>query len=100
MPGLPTWYNAHWQALLLWQAFLLVLPFAWALKRRRHGIPGVIACLAGGAIVIDLLSRMIWTIHPLMQLFGIAVLYIILIGAVYICFDISFWSSMFLASSS
>ncbi len=99
MPGLPTWYNAHWQALLLWQAFLLVLPFAWALKRRRHGIPGVIACLAGGAIVIDLLSRMIWTIHPLMQLFGIAVLYIILIGAVYICFDISFWSSMFLASS-
>ena len=99
MPGLPSWYNEHWQALLLFQAFLAVLPFAWALNRRRHGAPGMIAWLAGGAVIVDLLSHAIWTSHPLPQLGVIAVLYIILIGAVFICFDVSFWSSMFLASS-
>ena len=99
MPGLPSWYNEHWQTLLLFQAFLAVLPFAWALNRRRHGVPGMIAWLAGGAVIVDLLSHAIWTSHPLPQLGVIAVLYIILIGAVFICFDVSFWSSMFLASS-
>lgn len=99
MPGLPSWYNEHWQALLLAQAFLLTLPFAWTLDRRRYGIPGTVAWLAGGAVFIDLLSVRIWAVHPLLQLGGIAVLYILLIGAVFICFDVSFWSAMFLASS-
>ncbi len=99
MPGLPAWYNEHWQALLLVQAFLTVLPFAWALDRRRYGIPGTAATLAVGAVLVDLLSTRIWMVHPLLQLGVIAVLYTILIGAVFICFDISFWSSMFLASS-
>ena len=99
MPGLPSWYNEHWQALLLAQAFLLTLPFAWTLDRRRHGIPGTIAWLAAGAVFIDLLSVRIWAVHPLLQLGDIAVLYAILIGAVFICFDVSLWSSMFLASS-
>lgn len=99
MPGLPSWYNEHWQALLLFQAFLTVLPFAWALDRRKHCILGTIAWLAGGAVAVDLLSRIIWSSHPLSQMSVIAVLYVILIGAVFICFDVSFWSSMFLASS-
>ena len=99
MPGLPAWYLDHWQALLLWQAFFGVLPFAWALDRRRHGIPKTIAFLVGGTVFIDFFSRRIWAVHPLLQLSGIAVLYIILIGAIFICFNVSFWSSMFLASS-
>lgn len=99
MPGLPAWYLDHWQALLLMQAFCGVLPFAWALDRRRHYIPRTLAWLAVGAAFIDFLSPRIWTVHPLLQLGGIAVLYIILIGAIFICFDVSFWSAMFLASS-
>ena len=99
MIGLPSWYSGHWQALLLVQAFLEVLPFAWALARRRHGILGTIAWIAGGALFIDLISRRIWAVDPLFQLGGIAALYSILIGAIFICFDVSLWSSMFLASS-
>ena len=99
MTYLPSWYGRHWQALLLIQAFLEVLPFAWALKRRRHGILWAIASLAGGAFLIDLLSRRVWSVSPLLQLGDIAVLYLLLIGAVFLCFDVSVWSSMFLASS-
>ena len=99
MPGLPSWYNEHWQALLLLQAFCGVLPFAWALDRRKHAIPEVIAWLAGGAVFIDILTSRIWLVHPLLQMCGIAVLYVILIGAIFICFDVTFWSAMFLASS-
>ena len=99
MPGLPSWYNEHWQALLLIQAFCGVLPFAWALDRRRHAILLTAAYLVVGAVFIDFLSRWIWLIHPLLQLGDIAVLYTVLIGAVFVCFDVSFWSSMFLASS-
>lgn len=99
MPGLPSWYNEHWQALLLLQAFCGVLPFAWALDRRKHALPATLAWLAGGAVIIDILTRSIWMVHPLLQMAGIAVLYIVLIGAIFICFDVSIWSSMFLASS-
>ena len=99
MPGLPSWYNEHWQALLLLQAFCGVLPFAWALDRRKHAIPKVITWLAGGAVFIDVLASRIWMVHPLLQVGGIAVLYVILVGAIFICFDVTFWSAMFLASS-
>lgn len=99
MPGLPAWYLDHWQALLLMQAFCGVLPFAWALNRRRHYISRTFVFLTVGAAFIDFLSSRIWTVHPLLQLGGIAVLYIILIGAIFICFDVSLWSAMFLSSS-
>ena len=99
MPGLPAWYLDHWQALLLMQAFCGVLPFAWALDRRRHYISRTFVFLTVGAAFIDFLSSRIWTVHPLLQLGGIAVLYIILIGAIFICFDVSLWSAMFLSSS-
>ena len=99
MPGLPAWYLDHWQALLLMQAFCGVLPFAWALDRRRHYISRTFVFLTVGAAIIDFLSSRIWTVHPLLQLGGIAVLYIILIGAIFICFDVSLWSAMFLSSS-
>ena len=99
MPGLPAWYLDHWQALLLMQAFCGVLPFAWALNRRRHYISRTFVFLTVGAAFIDFLSSRIWTVHPLLRLGGIAVLYIILIGAIFICFDVSLWSAMFLSSS-
>ena len=99
MPGLPAWYLDHWQALLLMQAFCGVLPFAWALDRRRHYISRTFVFLTVGAAFIDFLSSRIWTVHLLLQLGGIAVLYIILIGAIFICFDVSLWSAMFLSSS-
>ena len=99
MYSLPSWYLGHWQALLLFQAFFEVLPFAWALKRRRHFLLWTSASLALGATLIDFLSKRIWALDPLLQLGDIAVLYVFLIGAIYICFDVSIWSSMFLASS-
>ena len=46
-----SWYQAHWQALLLLQAALGTWVFAYGLKRRPHFIRRAAFSLASGALL-------------------------------------------------
>ena len=46
-----SWYQAHWQALLLLQAALGTWVFAYGLKRRPHFVWRAVFSLAAGALL-------------------------------------------------
>lgn len=94
-----SWYQAHWQALLLLQAALGTWVFAYGLKRRPHFIRRAVFSLAAGAFLAEGATRLLWHFSGWTQLLTISLIYGLLILVGFLCFDESIWSVMFVASS-
>ena len=94
-----SWYQAHWQALLLLQAALGTWVFAYGLKRRPHFIRRAVFSLAAGAFLAEGATRLLWHFSGWAQLLTGSLIYGLLILVGFICFEESIWTVMFVASS-
>lgn len=94
-----SWYQAHWQALLLLQAALGTWVFAYGLKRRPHFIRRAAFSLAAGAFLAEGATRLLWHFSGWAQLLTVSLIYGLLILVGFICFEESIWTVMFVASS-
>ena len=94
-----SWYQAHWQALLLLQAALGTWVFAYGLKRRPHFIRRAAFSLAAGALLAEGATRLLWHFCGWAQLLTVSLIYGLLILVGFICFEESIWTVMFVASS-
>ena len=94
-----SWYQAHWQALLLLQAALGTWVFAYGLKRRPYFIRRAAFSLAAGALLAEGATRLLWHFCGWAQLLTVSLIYGLLILVRFICFCGIHWAVMFFASS-
>ena len=94
-----SWYQAHWQALLLLQAALGTWVFAYGLKRRPQFIRRAVFSLAAGALLAEGATWLLWHFSGWAQLLTVSLIYGLLILVGFICFEESIWTVMFVASS-
>lgn len=101
---MPTWYTDFRGALLLVQSVVGVFLFGYSLKRREHMALrlalGLAVCCAvvyavGAAVYIPGTEPRAVLTHAVIPL----LVYVLLIGLVYLCFEESMWTVLFVASS-
>ena len=96
---MPAWYDAHWQALLLFQAMCGVFVFSYSLERRRLFLLRLAAGLAVGMLAVDVVSRVIFDRGMPAQFAVITVLYLILNLLVWFCYRELVWTTLFVTAS-
>lgn len=96
---MPAWYDAHWQALLLFQAMCGVFVFSYSLDRRRRFGIRLAAGLAAGMLSVEAVSRLLFDRGMLAQFAVITVLYLLLNLLVWFCYRESVWTTLFVTAS-
>ena len=96
---MPAWYDAHWQALLLFQAMCGVFVFSYSLDRRRGFGIRLVVGLAAGMLAVEGISRLIFDRGMPAQFAVITVLYLLLNLLVWFCYKESVWTTLFVTAS-
>lgn len=96
---MPAWYDAHWQALLLFQAMCGVFVFSYSLQRRRRFVLRLVLGLTVGMLAVEGVSRLLFARGMGAEFAVITVLYLILNLLVWLCYDESVWSTLFVTAS-
>ena len=96
---MPLWYESHWQALLLVQALVGVFAFSYALRRRPRFWLRLAAGTAVGAAAVELATRLLFSRSLWAEFLVIAILYLLLNGIVFFCYEESLWTALFVTAS-
>lgn len=96
---MPLWYDAHWQALLLFQAICGVFVFSYSLERRRHFALRLVLGLAAGMILVEIAARLLFARGMLAEFAVITMLYVLLNLLVWFCYNESVWTVLFVTAS-
>lgn len=96
---MPAWYDAHWQALLLFQAMCGVFVFSYSLDRRRGFGIRLVVGLAAGMLAVEGINRLIFDRGMPAQFAVITVLYLLLNLLVWFCYRESVWTTLFVTAS-
>ena len=96
---MPLWYEDHWQALLLLQAMLGVFVFSYSLRRRRHFALRLAAGMAVGMAVVEKVTELLFDYGMVAEFSVITVLYLILCLIVWLCYEESVWTVLFVTAS-
>lgn len=97
--GMPLWYENHWQALLLVQALLGVFAFSYALRHRPRFWLRLGMSLVLGAALVEAVTRLFFDRGLWAEFLVITILYILLNGIVFFCYDESPWTVLFVTAS-
>ena len=96
---MPLWYDAHWQALLLFQAMCGVFVFSYSLERRRHFVLRLTLGLAAGMILVEIVTRLLFARGMMAEFTVITILYLLLNLLVWFCYNESVWTVLFVTAS-
>ncbi len=104
MSYMPLWYRDWRSALILLQSVIGLLMFSYSMKKRTGFLPRLIISLAAGMGFMFAVVRHIYipgsSFEAMLSHSAVSVIiYVILIGITWCCYDESIWSAMFAAAS-
>lgn len=94
-----SWYQDHWQALLLLQALGGTYVFAYAMKRRPLFWFRLALSTLAGVAATELLTSLVYARGLMWEMATISMIYLMLIGIVCLCNEVLVWTAMFTVSS-